>query len=394
MSSPQRGTPDFLLLFLTFLLVGFGLVMVFSASSMVSVASEKFQNDAWYFTERQIVWAVMGIFGMFVIMNIPSDFLRKWFKPFFILVVVMLIMVLFTEKVNGAKSWFGIGSVGVQPTEFAKLAVILYLSALISKKGDKFRDFHKGLLPVLLIVGFVAGLIMLQPDLGSCMILIICALTVIVTGGANLKHLFVAGSMLGGIAALFLGGYLLAVQAMGGEYGYRMHRIFSFMDPWSDPLDSGYNLIQSWYALAHGGITGAGFGQSIQKLHYLPYPYNDFIFAVIGEELGFIGALLFLLVYLAFLWRGLYIALRSPHMFGTLAGAGVVGMIGAQALVNIGGVTGAIPITGVTLPLISYGGTSLLVTLASIGILLSISRDIHQAERSTKKNGTRISAIG
>jgi cell division protein FtsW len=395
MNSPRRGTPDFLLLFLTFLLVGFGLVMVFSASSVVAVASSKFNNNAWYFTERQIVWAVLGIFSMFVIMNIPSDFLRKWFKPFFIVVVIMLVMVLFTEKVNGARSWFGIGigsrSIGVQPTEFAKLAVILYLAALISKKGDKFRDFHKGLLPVLLIVGLVAGLIMLQPDLGSCMILIICALTVIVTGGANLKHLFTAGAILGGIASLFLGGYLLALHASGGEYGYRMHRILSFLDPWADPLDSGYNLIQSWYALAHGGITGAGFGQSIQKLHYLPYPYNDFIFAVIGEELGFIGILLFLLVYIAFLWRGLIISLRSPHTFGTLAGAGVVGMIASQALINIGGVTGAIPITGVTLPLISYGGTSLLVTLASIGILLSISRDTHR-EHQTKKNGARLSA--
>lgn len=376
MKEARRGTPDFLLLFLTFLLVGFGLVMVFSASSMVAVSSEKFRNDAWFFTERQIMWAVLGIFGMLIVMNIPARFIKRWFKPFFVAVVIMLVLVLFTEKVNGARSWFGIGSFGVQPTEFAKLAVILYLSSLISKKGEKFRDFRKGLLPVLVIVTIVGGLIMFQPDFGSCVVLILCSLIVIVAGGANLKHLFSAGAVLGGGASLFLGAYLLGVKASGQSYDYRIQRITSFLDPWADPQGSGYHLIQSWYALAHGGVTGAGFGQSIQKLHYLPEPYNDFIFAVIGEELGFIGVVLFILVYLALLWRGLIISLRSPDMYGTLVGVGVVGMIGCQALINIGGVTGAIPITGVTLPLISYGGSSLLVTLASIGILLSISRDV------------------
>lgn len=360
--------------------------MVFSSSSMIAVTSKLFNNDAWYFTKKQIMWATLGTFGMLIIMNIPAQKLKKWYKPYFIVIIVLLVLVLIIgEEFKGSRSWFGIGSFGIQPTEFAKLAVILYLSFIISKKGDKFRDLKKGLIPVLTVVGGIAGLILMQPDFGSCMILLSTSMIVIVAGGANLKHLFAAGGMLGGIAGLFLTVYLLAAD----EYGYRIQRLTSYIDPWKDQQESGYQLIQSLYAFGHGGLTGTGIGQSIQKLHYLPEPYNDFIFAIIGEELGFIGSTIFLLAYLGLLWRGLIIALRCEDNFSTLVGVGIVGMIGIQALVNIGGVTGAIPITGVTLPLISYGGSSLLITLASIGILLSMSRDHNNVDVSRTKKRER-----
>jgi cell division protein FtsW len=373
--SSIRGTPDFLLLFLTFALIGFGLVMVFSASYNTSVYE---YNNALYFTKRQVIWAIIGSVGMLFLMNTHYSKLKKWFVPFFVAIVIMLILVLFIGKeVNGAKSWFGIGPIGGQPSEFAKLGIILYLAALITKKGEKFRDFHKGLLPVMIIVGLVVGLIMLQPDLGTSMILIFCALIVIVAGGANLKHLFYSFATLSIIAGFFITMHLLSTD----NYGYKFYRITSYLDPWADPLGSGYHLIQSLYAFGHGGLTGAGFGQSIQKLHYLPEAHNDFIFAIIGEELGFIGSSIFLLVYLLFLWRGLFISVRCPDIFGTLVGTGIVGMIGIQALVNIGGVTGAIPITGITLPFISFGGSSLVVTMLSMGILLSISRESSRIDK-------------
>lgn len=381
MNGTRRGTPDFLLLFLTFSLVGFGLVMVFSASSMISVASEFTNYNAWYFTKKQIIWASLGTMAMFVLMNIPVQRLRKWFHLFFAVTVVLLILVLLIGKeVKGARSWFGFGTLGIQPTEFAKLAVVLYLSSLINKKGETIRDFQTGLLPVFIIVGLVAGLIMLQPDLGSMLILLSCALIVIIAGGANLIHLIKTGALLTGALGLFLGVYLLVAN----NYGYRIERITSFFNPWNDPQDASYQLVQSLYAFGHGGITGTGIGRSIQKLYYLPEAHNDFIFAIIGEELGFIGSALFLLVYLAFIWRGLIVTLRSGELFNMLIGIGIVGMIGIQAIVNIGGVTGSIPITGVTLPLISYGGSSLLVTMASVGILLSISRDAHRTEKQRR----------
>jgi cell division protein FtsW len=319
---------------------------------------------------------------MFFLMNIDYRILKKWIGPGFVIVVIMLLLVpVVGREVNGAKSWFYIAGFGIQPSEFAKLAVILYLAALISKKEDKFRDFQKGLLPAITIVGFISALILLQPDVGSTMILVLCAAVVIVVGGANLKHIFFLSIL--GSALLSIAIAIYMVKNNGQSY--RIDRFTSFMDPWADPLDTGYHLIQSLYAFGHGGISGAGFGQGIQKLHYLPEAHNDFIFSIIGEELGFIGSSLFILVYLAFLWRGLLVAVRCKEMFGTLAGVGIIGMIAVQALINLGGVTGSIPLTGVTLPLISYGGSSMLITLISLGILLSISREYNKPEKETKK---------
>ncbi|RKN86662.1 putative lipid II flippase FtsW [Paenibacillus ginsengarvi] len=382
MNETRRGTPDFMLLLLTFLLVGFGLVMVFSASSVTALAREKFGNDPLYFVKKQAIFAAVGTVGMFFLMNIPVAKLKPLLRPGFIAIIVLLALVpFFGFEANGARSWFSLGPFNMQPSEFAKVGVILYLALLISKKGERFRDLKKGLLPTVIIVGIVAGLIMLQPDFGSTMILVLAASLVIVVGGANLKHIFLAVGLIGLISGCVLALYLLTSSTAG----YRMDRIACYLNPNSDPQGTCYQIVQSLYAFGHGEVTGAGFGKSIQKMHYLPEAHNDFIFAIIGEELGFLGTLLFLFGYMLFLWRGIIVSLRCPDAFGSLAGTGIIGLIGIQALINMGGVTNTIPMTGVTLPFISYGGSSLLITMCSIGILLSISRESTRVDKEPKE---------
>lgn len=399
-SLPKRGTPDFQLLILTLLFVGFGLLMVFSASSSLTLASDKFGNDSLYFVKRQVIWVVLGSFVMFATMNIHYSKFKKWYAPIFVITLVLLLFVASTERINGAKSWMSIGGLGIQPTELAKISIILYLSALITKKGERLRDLRTGYIPVMIIVGIVAGLIMMQPDLGSCLILVATSGLVIYAGGASMKHI------IGSIALLVLGvglvmGAKTAIDSLSPpsevtamNQDYRQGRIEAFLDPESNASGSGYNIIQSLIALGEGGTQGSGFGKSIQKLHYLPYPYTDFIFSVIGEELGFVGTAIFLLLYLYFIWRGILIALRCTDPFGTLVGIGVMGLIAIQAFVNIGGVTNTIPLTGVTLPFISYGGSSLLVTMLCMGIMLSISRETNRpAKEEVTKSVTTVRQV-
>lgn len=383
----KRGTPDFQLLILTLLLVGFGLVMVFSSSSSIAIASESFKNDALYFTKKQLMWAMIGLVGMFFAMNIRFNKYKKLYAPFFLFTTALLLLVLVTGKVlNGAKSWIHLFGFSLQPAEFAKIAIILYLSALITKKGERFRDFKTGYFPVLFIVGFIAGLIMLQPDFGTCFILVSTCGLVIYAGGANMKHIMgsillvaLGGALAFGASALFSSmspdtPALDSTTTVTAEQNYKIGRIQAFLDPESDINGGSLNLYRSLVAIGDGGITGSGIGQGTMKLHYLPNAYNDFIFSVIGEELGFIGSALFLLLYLYFIWRGIIVSLRCPDPFGTLVGIGIMGLIAIQAFINIGGVTQTIPVTGVTLPFISYGGTSLFVMMVAMGIVLSISR--------------------
>lgn len=399
----KRGTPDFQLLILTLLLVGFGLVMVFSSSSNIAVVSKNFNYDSMFFVKKQLVFAVLGVASMFIAMNIPFQKYKKLFVPAFILIIIVLILMPVIGSVrNGSRSWLLLGPFSLQPTEFAKIVIILYLSALITKKGERFRDLRTGYIPVMMIVGFVAGLIMLQPDLGSCLILVATSGLIIFAGGANLKHILASLALLVLGASLVLGAQALlkglhsSGSAETNGTDYKAGRIEAYLDPWADMQGTGWNLVQSLTAIGHGGVTGTGFGQSIQKLHYLPNAYNDFIFSVIGEEFGFIGTGLFLLVYIYFIWRGLIVALRCQDTFGTLVGVGIMGLIAIQAFVNIGGVTRTIPITGVTLPFISYGGSSLLVMMASMGIVLSISRaaDVQHKQEVTKSVVIKQEQIG
>lgn len=383
---PSKGRPDFLLLIMTLILVGFGLVMVFSASSSVAVVSAGTNFDALYFTKRQFIFAGVGLFAMFFIMNIPFRRFKKLQVLFFIPVIIMLFLVpIIGTEINGARSWFGYAGLGIQPTELAKIALILYLGALIAKKGDNFRDFKRGLLPVLIIIAFICGLIMLQPDLGGVIVIVGSAGMMIWAAGAKLKHLLL--TLLGG-AAILTPIITYSVLTNPKAWNYRIARFTAYLDPIGNAQDSAWQLVSSLQAFGHGGIIGAGFGESIQKLHYLKYPYSDFIFAIIAEEFGFIGAALFLLFMIVFIWRGFIVAVRCPDQFGMITGIGIVSLIAFQTFINIGGVSGAIPLTGLTLPFISYGGSSILAMLMGMGILLSISREYYQVTNKTTITST------
>jgi len=385
----KKGAPDFQLLVLTFVLIGFGILMVFSASSSLALTSASYNHDALYFTKRHIMYAIIGTIAMFFAMKAHYSKYKKWFAPFFLITLVLLLAVLVVGvHLNGARSWIRLpGGASLQPAEFAKLAVILYLSALIAKKGDRLRDLRTGYIPVMLIVGLVAGLIMLQPDLGSCMILVATAGLIIYVGGASMKHIMASVMLLVLGAAIVFGISSLFTKDEPASGNYRADRIEAYLNPFADPTGGTYNMLQSLVAIGEGGVTGAGFGKSIQKLHYLPNPYNDFIFAIIAEEFGLIGTVLFLLVYAYFIWRGIIIALRCPDIFGTLAGVGIMGLFAIQAFINIGGVTKTIPLTGVPLPFISYGGTSLVIMMLSMGIMLSISRETNRALAEKQETG-------
>lgn len=391
----RRGTPDFQLLILTLLLVGFGVIMVFSASSSVALLNKETNFDSLYFVKRQAAFAVFGLFIMLVAMNIKMEKYKKLFVPLFFITILLLVIVLFTGSLNGARSWIRYGSIGFQPTELAKISIILYLSALIVKKGDRFRDLRTGYIPVTVIVGFVSGLIMLQPDFGSCFILVATSGLIIYAGGASVKHimasialLVLGASIVFGIGSLFGGDSGAADGQAIAQQNYKIGRFQAFLNPEKYKLGVGYNLVQSLQAIGEGGISGSGFGKGIIKLHYLPNSFNDFIFSVIGEEFGFIGTAIFLMLYLYFIWRGMIIALRCRDPFGTLVGTGIMGLIAIQAFINIGGVTQTIPITGVTLPFISFGGSSLLVTMFSTGIMLSISRE--NTREAVQERTTRV----
>lgn len=363
-----RGRPDFLLLLSVVLLVCFGMAMIFSASSALSSLKHE---DPWYYTSRQVKFACIGLLGMFVMMNIP---IRVWKKtaPYLLLLSVVLLIVVMTagSSMNGARRWIVVGGFQFQPVEFTKLALIMYIASLISNKGERIRSFKKGLLPILIVVSFISLLIMKQPDFGAVLMLLFICLTVMIVGGVHLRQLGVLF-----LAALPVLIYLAFSQS------YRLQRIASFMNPYDDQQGSGYQLIQSIYALAHGGVTGTGFGHGIQKLFYLPEAHTDFIFAVIGEEFGFLGSCLVVFVFFVLVVRGFMTALRCDDPFAIMLGTGIVSMIFIQFMLNLGAVTGLLPITGVPLPFVSYGGSSLILCMASTGIILSISRDNYRRQQ-------------
>lgn len=355
-----RSTPDFIIIVVTFVLLAIGVVMVYSSSAVV--AAQK--GDPFFFTKRQLIFATLGIAAMFVTMNVDYWVWKKWAKPGLILCFFLLIIVLIIGKeVNGAKSWLGIGAFGIQPAEFMKLGMAAFLAKWLSDNQKDIGSFTKGLVPTLGIVFLAFGMIMLQPDLGTGTVLFGTSVLMIFVAGARMKHLL-------GLAMLGVVGFIGLVLAAP----YRIKRITSFIDPWSDPLGAGYQLIQSLYAIGPGGLMGLGIGMSRQKFLYLPEPYNDFIFSILAEELGFIGGATVLLLFLLLLWRGMRTAVTAPDLFGSLLAIGIIGMLAIQVVINVGVVTGMFPVTGITLPFLSYGGSSLTLMLTGIGVLLNISR--------------------
>ncbi|TBL78155.1 stage V sporulation protein E [Paenibacillus thalictri] len=358
-----RSAPDAMIALCTLALLTIGLVMVYSASAVLSFHEH---GDYFYYLKRQLLFAVLGVIAMFVTMNTDYWIWKKYAKVGLIVCLVLLVAVLIPGIGvirGGARSWLGIGSFGIQPSEFMKLGMIVFLSKLLSEQQSKITLFTKGLVPPLALMGLAFGLIMLQPDLGTGAVLVGASLLIIYIAGARLLHL----SYLGMVGAAGLVGLIIAAP-------YRLKRITAFLDPWQDPLGAGYQAIQSLYAIGPGGLVGLGLGMSRQKYSYLPEPQTDFIFSIIAEELGFIGGALVLILFMLLVWRGMRTAITAPDTFGSLLATGIVGMIGVQVIINIGVVIGMFPVTGITLPLISAGGSSLTLILASIGVLLNISR--------------------
>ncbi len=337
--------------------------MVYSASAVW--ADYKFQ-DTFFFAKRQLLFAVLGVIAMFFIMNIDYWTWRTWAKLLIIVCFFLLIVVLIPGigmERNGSRSWIGVGAFSVQPSEFMKLAMIAFLAKYLSENQKKITSFKKGLVPSLGLVFLAFGMIMLQPDLGTGTVMVGTCIVMIYVAGARISH-FVGLGLVGvvGFVALVL------------SAPYRIKRITSFLNPWEDPLGSGFQIIQSLYAIGPGGLLGLGLGQSRQKFFYLPEPQTDFIFAILAEELGFIGGSLVVLLFALLLWRGIRIALGAPDLFGSFLAVGIIAMIAIQVIINVGVVTGLMPVTGITLPFLSYGGSSLTLMLLAVGVLLNVSR--------------------
>lgn len=363
MERDLRKPPDFTIFFTVLILVSFGLVMVFSASYITSLES---RGDAFFFLRRQAFWLVLGLLGMFTTANINY---WKWRKLSLLLLLFnfLLLVAVFIPglgiEINEARRWIGFGGLNVQPSEFSKLALVIFTAAFLSKKNLDLQNFWTSSFIPLTLMAANFLLILAQPDMGTALALAIITGTVVFSAGIPLKQLFFLVTL--STPAVF---YLMISET------YRLKRLFSFLDPWADPLGTGYHIIQSLYALASGGLFGVGLGRSRQKLYYLPEPQNDFIFAIIGEELGFLGAVTIMMLFFILIWRGFKTAFEAPDTFGSLLAVGVTAMVGVQALINIAVVTGSIPVTGINLPFISAGGSSLFFTMCGMGILMNISR--------------------
>ncbi|MFN0146491.1 MAG: putative lipid II flippase FtsW [Dehalococcoidia bacterium] len=354
------GRPDYALLALTAVLTIVGLVVVYSASFVIGLA--RFGDPQYYIT-RQLAWAVLGTVLLFLGSRTDYQIYRKHAVFLMLGTIATLAAVLVVGvDANGAKRWLGVGELTVQPAEFAKLTVSIYLAAWLVAKGDSIRSFEHGLLPFVIIIGLVGALIMLEPSLGTTLIILAITVTMFWVAGASLKQM-AALVVAGGIAI-----FLLATVA-----GYRMDRLTTFFTD-ADPQGHGFQTRQALVALGNGGVEGLGLGASRAKFFYIPESHTDGVFAILGEEMGIIAAAAVLLLYVTLMVRGYQIARRCEDPFGTLLATGITTWIAAQAMLNVGGITSILPLTGVPLPFLSFGGNALAATMLGMGVLLNISR--------------------
>jgi cell division protein FtsW len=343
-------------------LVCLSVVMVYSASALVAL--EKYQQ-ANLFVTKQMLWALLGVAMLSIVMRIDY---RAYRSDTFVWTLVgavslLLVGVLFSDPVNGTRRWFGVGGFGVQPSELAKLAAIVFTALMLERRMHRVNELGYSLFPIGLIVGSLIGLILLEPDFGTAATLL--GVVGVMVFAAGLSYRYVLGAVLLALPALY-------VVLMSADY--RRRRVLTFLDPWSDPLGDGFQIIQSLIAVGTGGLTGKGVMAGVQKLFYLPEPHTDFVFAVIAEELGFIGAAVIVGCFGVIAWRGLRTAMRAPDGFGAFLALGLTMMIVIQAAVNISVVLGLMPTKGIPLPLVSFGGSSLLINLIGVGVLLNISQ--------------------
>jgi cell division protein FtsW len=353
---------DKLLFTATVLLVCTSVVMVYSASAFIAMEN---QGDPYLYLFKQGTWALLGLALVPVMMRIDY---RTYRQPIVIwtglaVVSVALVAVLFGHARNGANRWLGFGSLGVQPSELAKIVVILFIAALLERRRDRIDEPTYALLPIGIVLAVIVALILREPDLGTSVSIVVIAAVMIFAAGIDYRY--VAGVALAALPALY---FLLAFSE------YRWRRVTAFLNPWADPLGDGFQMIQSMIAVGTGGITGRGLMGGVQKLFYLPEPHNDFIYSVISEELGLVGATIVLACFCVITWRGLRTSLRAPDRFGSFLALGLTTMVAFQAFFNISVVLGLLPTKGIPLPFVSYGGSSLLINLLGMGILLNVSQ--------------------
>lgn len=361
---------DFTLIITPLLLSAFGIVMIYSAS-MVSAVVEG--NDSTYYLFKQLQWFVLGIIGFIFCAVFPYKYYQKLVKIIILFSVLLLVTVLlFGESANNAtRKLVLFGSFSIQPAEFVKIGLILYLASAYSKKQTYISDFMKGVLPPLILTGLLLGLIVLQPDIGTTGIIFLIACSIIFSSGIQFRHLSIL---------IFISLTLLAITIPSMISDVRIARFTGAYQPFETPDTGGYHLIQSYISIGVGGLTGEGLGQSVQKLGYLWGAHTDFIMSIIAEELGFVGVIIVIGMLAIIVLRGLFIARKCTDSFGSLIAIGISSMVGFQAFMNLGAISGILPITGVTLPFISYGGSSLLVLLMAMGILNNIAKSVKEKE--------------
>ena len=355
---------DKLLFLATLLLVCASVVMVYSASAVL--AMERYQQPPYFFLFKQVTWAVLGVCLLSLAMRVDYRSLKQPVVIWTALGVstVALVVVFFGPPINGARRWLALGGIGigVQPSELAKVAVIIFTAAILDRRMDKI-DQLTALAPVALVVGLICGLIVLEPDFGTAFTVLLIVAAMVFAAGLSYRRVFAL--------TLVIAPLLVAVLVSSG---YRRRRLISFLDPWADPMGDGFQLIQSQIAVGTGGLFGQGLMAGVQKLFYLPDPHTDFIYAVIAEETGLVGATAVLFCFGVIIWRGLHITAAAPDRFGVLLALGLTMMVAFQAFINISVVLGLMPTKGIPLPFVSSGGSSLLVSLLGMGILLNVSQ--------------------
>ncbi|MDR0339000.1 MAG: putative lipid II flippase FtsW [Desulfovibrio sp.] len=358
----RPGRPDWWFLAITAVLVIIGLMMVFSASGILA---ERMQADTYYFFKRQLLFAVESAIVLAVAAGLPRSVLHHAHYPALLISFVLLVLCLspLGDPAKGAHRWIGFGPLRFQPMEFAKIALVLYLAYFMSTKQGIVKSFSKGVIPPFLITGLMCALLLMQPDFGAAAFCAILLFIMCFVGGTRLIYLLASALIASG------GAYLLVVAEP-----YRFRRLLAFRDPFADASDTGYHLVQSFYAFGSGGLWGEGLGAGRQKLFYLPEAHNDFIMAVMGEEAGFVGISLIFMLVAAFFWRGMIIALRQPDLRGRITAFGLLLVPAVSCVLNLAVVMGLVPPKGVPMPFISYGGSSLLGSLICVGLLLNLSR--------------------
>ena len=367
---------DFALFIIVLLLLGMGIIMVLSASSPLALSQD---SSSYTYVFSQAKAAVLGITAMLIISRIDYKLYARFYKLAYFGSIVLLLLVLVPNLgfgAYGARRWIKIPVFGsLQPSEVAKLGLIIFFAAYLTKTKDDLRSLLKGFFrPLCFLAVPIAIILFIQSHLSASAIIIITIAVMMIMAGCKFSHF----AIFGGAGVVAGGGLLYFLAKKFGIGAYRLERLMAFMDPWADPTDTGWQIIQGLYAIGSGGLFGVGLGNSNQKYQYISMPHNDYIFAVLAEELGFVGCLVVILLSAAFIWRGIIIAMKAPDMFGTLLATGITTLIGSQAIINIAVVTSSMPVTGISLPFFSYGGSSLVILLCLVGILLNISRQTNK----------------